>query len=126
MREDLCNQRFGRLLVQRRINTSHFECVCDCGKKITVLGSSIKSGNTKSCGCFRRDWASESKIEDLTNQRFGRLLVIGMAPKDGVYQLDNCVPCCGICNHMKKDMSYDDFINHVMKITSNLSPKETI
>lgn len=27
-------------------------CVCDCGRKTTVLGHNLKSGNTKSCGCL--------------------------------------------------------------------------
>lgn len=26
------------------------------------------------------------------------------------YFIENCVPCCSICNHAKKEMSHDDFI----------------
>lgn len=32
-----------------------FLCHCDCGAKVTVLGESIRSGNTKSCGCRKID-----------------------------------------------------------------------
>lgn len=32
------------------------------------------------------------------------------------YVLENCVPCCKICNHMKRDYSKDDFLNHIRKI----------
>ena len=33
----------------------HFLCRCECGIEKTVQGSLLKNGNTKSCGCFRRD-----------------------------------------------------------------------
>lgn len=28
-------------------------CLCDCGKEITVVAQHLKTGNTKSCGCYR-------------------------------------------------------------------------
>ena len=33
------------------------------------------------------------------------------------YNIENCKPCCGSCNNMKNDMNYNDFINHLLKIT---------
>lgn len=30
-----------------------WSCLCDCGAKTEVLGSNIRSGNTKSCGCHK-------------------------------------------------------------------------
>ena len=30
-------------------------CVCECGAKIKVRTSNIKSGNTKSCGCLHSE-----------------------------------------------------------------------
>jgi len=32
------------------------------------------------------------------------------------YVLNNCVPCCKFCNHMKRDYTKDDFLNHIKKI----------
>jgi hypothetical protein len=32
-----------------------YKCVCDCGKEIIVSERSLKSGNTKSCGCLNHD-----------------------------------------------------------------------
>lgn len=32
------------------------------------------------------------------------------------YTLDNCVPCCKICNRMKMTMNSDEFIKHCHKI----------
>jgi hypothetical protein len=32
------------------------------------------------------------------------------------YILENCVPCCSLCNHMKCDMAVSDFLAHAHKI----------
>jgi hypothetical protein len=31
-----------------------FKCLCDCGKVATVRGTSLRSGNTTSCGCVHK------------------------------------------------------------------------
>jgi len=36
------------------------------------------------------------------------------------YVIGNCVPCCKVCNRMKSSMGYEDFINHIESIASNL------
>lgn len=35
-------------------NKAKFKCKCHCGNEFFCLGSSLKSGNTKSCGCLSR------------------------------------------------------------------------
>ena len=35
------------------------------------------------------------------------------------YTLDNCVPCCMICNKMKKAMSSKEFLDHIGRIHEN-------
>lgn len=35
------------------------------------------------------------------------------------YSLDNCVTCCAMCNTMKMDTSYEDFINKIHQIYSH-------
>lgn len=59
--KDLVGIRFGRLTVISRSDdyiapsgyrTPRWECRCDCGKKVIVLGSNLKRGKTISCGCF--------------------------------------------------------------------------
>lgn len=57
---DLTNQRFGQLVViERAENTSRgsttWRCRCDCGGTTTVPAGNLKTGNTTSCGCFRRE-----------------------------------------------------------------------
>lgn len=58
---DLTGLKFGRLLVKRKSTEKNkygvllWECLCDCGNIVNLLTSSIKSGNTQSCGCLSRD-----------------------------------------------------------------------
>lgn len=57
---DLSGQRFGRLTVIERAGSDKRKnvlwlCKCDCGNTTIVNRCSLKSGNTKSCGCLRVD-----------------------------------------------------------------------
>ena len=36
------------------------------------------------------------------------------------YIIDNLVPCCKICNYMKRIMSYNEFVNHIERIYNNI------
>lgn len=33
----------------------YFECLCDCGNSVEALGSNVKRGNIKSCGCYQKE-----------------------------------------------------------------------
>lgn len=35
------------------------------------------------------------------------------------YHIDNCVPCCGVCNKMKSSMTTDEFLTHIMLIAKH-------
>lgn len=57
---DLTGRKFGRLTVisyshSEHKHLAHWNCQCECGNKMSVRGRSLISGNTKSCGCFRRE-----------------------------------------------------------------------
>jgi hypothetical protein len=41
----------------------YWECECSCGNKIIVRGESLKTGNTKSCGCVKS--FGEQKISEI-------------------------------------------------------------
>lgn len=93
-RIDLTGQRFGRLTVIRYDHSehdgAHWLCKCDCGTEKVIAGYLLRNGSTKSCGCLKSD-ASREALEkaraaltarprnDLTGQRFGRLVVLGLA-----------------------------------------------
>lgn len=57
---DLTGEKFGRLTVVSRAENSkggksRWLCRCECGNECVVHSSSLKSGNTRSCGCIRRE-----------------------------------------------------------------------
>jgi hypothetical protein len=55
---DMINKQFGKLKVLAE--DGHlggflaFKCLCECGSTTTVRGSSLRSGNTTSCGCVHK------------------------------------------------------------------------
>ena len=82
---------FGHLLVKevvRSTNKAFFDCQCVCGNRKTIAAHHVLSGATQSCGCFRRD--------DLTGQRFGRLVAVNYVRADKYKRaLWNCRCDCG-------------------------------
>lgn len=58
--KDLTHQKFGRLLVLEKTDMRDhryiiYKCKCDCGNIIYVNGNKLRSGHTKSCGCYRKE-----------------------------------------------------------------------
>ena len=56
---DETGNRYGRLTVIQRSprhkKKAHWICQCDCGTITTVVGYSLRSGNTQSCKCLRAE-----------------------------------------------------------------------
>ena len=86
--KDLTGQQFGRLIAIRpteecRHHSMVWECRCDCGNTAFVRSADLCAGNTKSCGCLKKENAvrngKKRKITydiDLVGQQFGRLTVL--------------------------------------------------
>lgn len=62
----LAGYRFGRLMAIRPLRRRHtttgavrWACLCDCGNSVTVASTSLRSGHTRSCGCWHRDAAAK-------------------------------------------------------------------
>ena len=61
--QDITGHRFGRLTVlgfadyDEHGNTM-WKCRCDCGTVFVTRALSLRSGQTQSCGCLRRELAS--------------------------------------------------------------------
>jgi hypothetical protein len=62
---DLTGKEFGRLKVLERAENNKWGqiqwlCRCNCdGKEVIKTGSTLKSGDTKSCGCLHRESATK-------------------------------------------------------------------
>ena len=78
-RRDLSGQRFGNLLViepaddyisKNGRHRTQWLCKCDCGQTVKALTEDLVAGNKTHCGC------KGNIFRDLTNKRFGNLVVI--------------------------------------------------
>jgi len=62
---DLTGERYGRLVVLERApndgRRTMWRCVCDCGTEVVVRAENLRSGNTKSCGCYKIDHPARFK-----------------------------------------------------------------
>lgn len=57
--KDLVGQKYGRLTVIKFNGSVKYcaiwECKCDCGNSVNVRAKDLRSGNTKSCGCYAKE-----------------------------------------------------------------------
>lgn len=102
-RVDIAGQRFGRLVAleplpgrdaDRRIR---WLCQCDCGNETAVPVNVLRTGHTKSCGCYlSRVRTDEARRLDLAGKRSGRLVAIEEVGADRhKRRLWRCVCDCG-------------------------------
>lgn len=177
-RINLIGLKFGRLKVIDNAGTTksgkeyRYKCLCDCGSTTIVTASNLR-GNTKSCGCLKKENistynptdktllhrlkyiyernAKRKNIEfNLTEEEFKNIiyqncfyckitpykvysrkdnknnnyiLFNGIDRKNNLlgYNINNCVPCCEVCNRAKSDMKYDDFISYINRFKKRIS-----
>ena len=97
VKEDLTNQIFGRLTVLNQVddyvdsNGQHLAqwlCQCNCkdSNYIIVIGKSLKSGNTKSCGCFHKEKVVASGKKNKKNNRYE----LNLKDEHGLYGIGHC------------------------------------
>lgn len=171
--KNILDQKFGRLTVVEFVGITNraarWRCICDCGNEKITYGCSLRTGVTKSCGCYNKDIAKTrgrktefgatctndvfcfyrnhakkanrdfefSKEEfrnliiqscvycgdALTNERksprsYGEFKYTGLDRVDSSkgYTKENTVPCCSMCNYMKRHHSTETFLNHIKRI----------
>ena len=93
---DETGNRYGRLLVLER-DRRGWLCQCDCGQTKTTMGSSLRGGGVKSCGCLRqeitgkRSWKARAPIDE-TGNKYGKLIIIEQAegPTGSAWWLCRC------------------------------------
>lgn len=74
---DRTGQKFGRLTLIKRVENNKFnqvqwKCRCDCGKEVIVKAYSLTTGQTKSCGCLKKEqnYINIAKVKhNMTNTR---------------------------------------------------------
>lgn len=109
---NLTNQKFERLTAiykcnYKKGNKYPWHCICDCGNECDVPTSDLIKGKVKSCGCLRKEKASQigaktgvvngkKRAKDLSGQRFGQLIAISPTNKRrGTNIIWYCECSCG-------------------------------
>lgn len=69
--KDLTGMKFNRLTVIKENGRDKYSkvrwlCKCECGNEIVVAGVFLRNGNTKSCGCLKKE-----RITQCNNERWG-------------------------------------------------------
>ncbi|NWO12705.1 hypothetical protein [Virgibacillus sp.] len=79
-RMDITGERYGKLTVLEELkqhgSKRRWLCKCNCGNLAIVLMDSLRSGNTRSCGCLKPERSAEVNTRDLINKKFNKLTVI--------------------------------------------------
>lgn len=116
--ENLVGQKFNfltpiELLKDRAKNRQKvYKCLCDCGNYINVSSSDLKTGNTKSCGCYNIDLLCGRCI-DITGQTFGNLTVLGKGHGNvqGVLYWECKCKCGNVVNVPSRNLREDRTIS---------------
>jgi hypothetical protein len=90
----------------------------------------LSQKNCQYCGCppantsKRREKKGTVPLEAIEHSKFVYNGIDRLSSSEG-YHLRNVVPCCWVCNKMKRDMSVEDFMQKIFEIYSNFhSPRE--
>lgn len=101
---DIAGQKFGRLLVLEKSNKRnaagqvYWKCLCDCGTISEICGSALRSGHTKSCGCYNYECniqKGKNKIINRVGQKYGKLTVLNREENKGPKSCWRCICDCG-------------------------------
>lgn len=77
---DMTGWRFGRLFVIEEAGRNKhgrviWKCICDCGNEKIVEGQSLRTGFTRSCGCYARETeAMRATKHGMCNERLYGIL----------------------------------------------------
>jgi very-short-patch-repair endonuclease len=100
--KDLTGQMFDRWTVLEfaGISTDRralWKCECSCGTVRNVIGKSLRSEKSKSCGCLQRDVKKEEFKAKYLNKRFEKLVVTEVLDEHGSngHRYVECLCDCG-------------------------------
>ena len=121
VREDLTGKNFGKLIVIEQAedyiesngrHRDNWKCQCECGKYVDVVGRSLKSGNSKSCGCFQKESMSKAtkRYNDYEIQE-DYVIMYTIKGESFIVDLDDFWKVKNICWHTDKDGYARGYLN---------------
>ena len=75
---------YGYLTVLKRDTTkpkgkTYWICQCKCGNIVSISSYNLRSGHTKSCGCYQKEQTSKASLKDITGKTIGNFTVLRIA-----------------------------------------------
>lgn len=94
--KDISGQRYGQLTVLYHLpdDCNKWVCKCDCGKIVAVSRGNLTSGNSTSCGCKRIKTLIDTKLKNISGQKFGKLTALFPVNNSGK-RIWHCICDCG-------------------------------
>lgn len=124
--KNLVGQRFGKLIVTEMLEERNkngrivYKCKCDCGNEVEVLGNSLTTYHTLSCGCLVSYWNTyiqqfleENKIEHKPEY----IVYIG----DNYYRYDFYLPQYNLFIEYDGQQHYEPVRFHGNNIEDNMN-----
>ena len=113
---------------QKQFTCSH-KCMLKRGSKSSIANANLPHGRYST---YRRNAKNRRHNFDLSFDEFmefwqepcvycgSPIDTIGLDREDNDigYTVDNVVPCCSICNYMKRSLPTKDFLDHIDKISN--------
>ncbi len=136
--QNLVGQTFNRLTVKRllSVNPVVWECECICGVVLPVMYThSLKSGNTKSCGCLQREKAGSIKkqrpyealyrrFKDCVRRHGRRKSVPTVTPISLTYEDFLGFTSVTECHYCGAEISWSEYNTNVNGAAYNLDRKD--
>lgn len=75
---NLVGKRFGKLTVLKLASINEYtvwECLCDCGRTVNVKGVYLTTGQTKSCGCLKKEIDQKNLREKYDEKRVDGVMI---------------------------------------------------
>lgn len=113
---DLSGDQYGKLDVlfaiqKRRRGSIMWKCLCECGTTCYVCTNSLRTGNTRSCGCLTRE---KPKMEGSSNWRGGRTInsqgYVDILQPDGRYRKEHRLV---MESHLGRKLQSHESVHHI-------------
>lgn len=87
---NICGEKYGRLTAIKQVGRDNSRQAlwlfqCECGKTCVTRASSVRNGNTSSCGCFKKEQSSIISKQTIKNAHAAN--ITHGRSKDRIYKL---------------------------------------
>lgn len=109
--QDITGQTFGRLTAIERVENlgrhAAWLCTCTCGNEAVVAGRHLRSGDTVSCGCWRRETAAANAAATRGQKRVKLPSYSGVHMRLRLIRGSASSYLCVVCGRQAQQWAYD-------------------